>query len=100
MCVAATWFVCIRCGAAPPKRSKPSCMAIPRSSRVIGRRVEDIALPEGASIGCIVRGEDVLMAHHDTVVQADDHVILFITDRRHVEQVERLFLGEIALGRR
>jgi NhaP-type Na+/H+ and K+/H+ antiporter len=45
-----------------------------------------------------VRGEDVIMAHHDTVVQADDHVILFITDRRHVEQVERLFLGEIALS--
>ena len=39
------------------------------------------------------------MAHHDTVVQADDHVILFITDRRHVDQVEKLFLGETA-GRR
>jgi trk system potassium uptake protein len=71
-----------------------------RSSRVIGRKVEDIKLPEGASIGCVVRGEQVLMAHHDTTVQVDDHVILFITDRRHVEQVERLFLGEIALGRR
>jgi trk system potassium uptake protein TrkA len=71
-----------------------------RSSSVIGRKVEDIKLPEGASIGCIVRGEQVLMAHHDTTVQVDDHVILFITDRRHVEQVERLFLGEIALGRR
>ena len=70
-----------------------------RSSRVVGKRVEDIALPEGAKIGCIVRGEDVIMAHHDTVVQADDHVVLFITDRRHVDQVERLFLGETA-GRR
>jgi trk system potassium uptake protein TrkA len=70
-----------------------------RSSRVVGKRVEDIKLPEGASIGCIVRGDEVIMAHHDTVVQADDHVILFITDRRHVEQVERLFLGE-TLGRR
>jgi trk system potassium uptake protein TrkA len=70
-----------------------------RSSRVVGKRVEDIRLPDGASIGCIVRGEEVIMAHHDTVVQADDHVILFITDRRHVEQVERLFLGE-TVGRR
>jgi trk system potassium uptake protein TrkA len=70
-----------------------------RSSRVVGKRIEDIKLPEGAAIGCIVRGEQVIMAHHDTVVQADDHVILFITDRRHVEQVERLFLGE-TLGRR
>jgi trk system potassium uptake protein TrkA len=70
-----------------------------RSSRVVGKRVEEISLPEGTSIGCIVRGEQVLMAHHDTVVQADDHVVLFITDRRHVDDVERLFLGETA-GRR
>jgi trk system potassium uptake protein TrkA len=46
-----------------------------------------------------VRGDEVIMAHHDTVVQTDDHVVLFITDRRHVDQVERLFLGETS-GRR
>jgi trk system potassium uptake protein TrkA len=62
------------------------------SSRVVGRRVEQIILPEGTSIGAIVRGEEVIMAHHDTVVQADDHVILFLSDRRHLEAVERLFL--------
>ena len=62
------------------------------SSRVVGRRVEQIILPEGTSIGAIVRGEDVMMAHHDTVVQSDDHVILFLSDRRHLEAVERLFL--------
>ena len=71
-----------------------------RSSRVIGKKVEDIQLPAGASIGCVVRGDSVIMAHHDTIVQADDHVILFLSDRRHVEQVERLFLGETTLGRR
>jgi trk system potassium uptake protein len=31
------------------------------------------------------------MAHHDTVIEADDHVILFLTDRRHIDAVERLF---------
>jgi trk system potassium uptake protein len=64
-----------------------------RSSRVVGKRVEEIKLPDGASIGAIVRGEQVIMAHHDTVVQRDDHLILFLSDRRHVEAVERLFLG-------
>lgn len=59
--------------------------------RVIGRRIADIPLPEGATIGAIVRGEEVLIAHHDTVVQRDDHVILFLTDRRQVDAVERLF---------
>jgi trk system potassium uptake protein TrkA len=62
------------------------------SSRVIGRTVEQIELPDGTSIGAIVRGNDVIMAHHDTVVQSDDHVILFLSDRRHLEAVERLFL--------
>jgi len=64
-----------------------------RSSRVVGKRVEEIKLPDGATIGAIVRGDKVIMAHHDTVVQCDDHVILFLSDRRHVEAVERLFLG-------
>ncbi len=60
---------------------------------MVGRRVEQIKLPDGASIGAIVRGDEVIMAHHDTVVQEDDHVIVFLADRRHVEAVERLFVG-------
>jgi trk system potassium uptake protein TrkA len=64
-----------------------------RSSRVVGRRVEEVKLPDGAAIGAIVRGGQVIMAHHDTVLACDDHVILFLSDRRHVEAVERLFLG-------
>ena len=63
------------------------------SSRVVDRRVEDIPLPQGASIGALVRADEVIMAHHDTVVNADDHVIVYLSDRRHVEAVERLFLG-------
>ena len=59
--------------------------------RVIGKRIEDIPLPEGTTIGAIARGDEVLIAHHDTVIQRDDHVILFLTDRRHIEAVERLF---------
>src|SRR6202522_1483490 len=62
------------------------------SSRVVGKTVDQIELPEGTLIGAIVRGEQVIMAHHDTVVQADDHVILFLSDRRHLEAVEKLFL--------
>ncbi|MGB9329407.1 MAG: Trk system potassium transporter TrkA [Steroidobacteraceae bacterium] len=63
-----------------------------RSSRVVGKSVGEIPLPEGASIGAVVRGDEVIMAHHDTRVLADDHVILFLADRRHLEAVERLFL--------
>ena len=63
-----------------------------RSSRIVGRTVGQIELPEGASIGALVRGDEVIMAHHDTQVLANDHVILFLADRRHLEAVERLFL--------
>jgi trk system potassium uptake protein TrkA len=62
------------------------------SSRVVGKTVGEIPLPEGSSIGAVVRGEQVIMAHHDTVVQSGDHVILFLSDRRHIDAVERLFM--------
>jgi trk system potassium uptake protein TrkA len=61
------------------------------SSRVIGRRVEDIDLPSGTTIGAIVRGDEVMMAHHDTVVEAEDHVIVFVTDKKTLPRVEKLF---------
>ncbi len=62
-----------------------------RESRVVGRLIEEIRLPRGATISAIVRGDEVLMAHHDTQIEADDHVILFIADRRQIDEVERLF---------
>ena len=61
------------------------------SSKVVGRAIEDIRLPKGCNIGAIVRGDEVLIAHHDTVIQSDDHVILFLQDRMKVPDVERLF---------
>jgi len=63
----------------------------PSSSKVVGRAVEDIALPKGTSIGAIVRGVEVLIAHHDTVIQSEDHVILFLVDKRRISEVEKLF---------
>lgn len=62
-----------------------------RSSKVVGRRLEEIDLPEGASIGAIARGEEVLIAHDHVVVEPDDHVILFLTDKRRIQEVEALF---------
>jgi len=61
------------------------------SSKVIGRRVEDIDLPAGTTIGAVVRGDDVLMAHHDTVIEAEDHVIVFVADKKTLPRVEKLF---------
>lgn len=60
-------------------------------SKVVGRSVEDIELPKGAAIVAIVRNNTVIMAHHDTIIESDDHVILFLTDRRKIETLEKLF---------
>ncbi len=62
-----------------------------RDSKVVGRTVEDIDLPKGAAIVALVRDGQVIIAHHDTVVKSDDHVILFLTDRRKIENLEKLF---------
>ena len=62
-----------------------------RTSRVVGRRIEQINLPEGATIGAVVRGEEVMMAHHDTLIETDDHLIIFMQDRRKTVEVEKLF---------
>jgi trk system potassium uptake protein TrkA len=60
-------------------------------SKVVGRKIEDIELPKGAAIVTLVRDNRVIIGHHDTVIESDDHVILFLTDRRKIESIEKLF---------
>lgn len=61
------------------------------TSRVVGRAIQDIKLPTGTNIGAIVRNNAVIIAHHDTVIQANDHVILFLVDKKRIPEVEKLF---------
>lgn len=61
------------------------------SSMVVGRRIDEIDLPPSTSIGAIVRKDEVIIVHRDTVIEAEDHVILFLTNKRYIKEVERLF---------
>jgi len=61
-----------------------------RTSKLVGRRIEAIDLPEGVSIGAIARGEKVLIAHHDTLIEPEDHLIVFVPNKRMVPKVEKL----------
>jgi len=63
----------------------------PSSSKVVGKSIEDIKLPPGTTIGAIVRGKDVIIVHHDTIIQSEDHVIMFLVDKKFIPVVERLF---------
>ncbi|MDO9075689.1 MAG: Trk system potassium transporter TrkA [Rubrivivax sp.] len=76
-----------------------------KTCRMAGRRIEEVGLPKGAQVGAIVRGlhrsdgseagadarPEVIIAHHDTVVQTNDHVIIFVPRKRMVREVEKLF---------
>ncbi|NLD68795.1 MAG: Trk system potassium transporter TrkA [Limnobacter sp.] len=80
-----------------------------KSSQVVGRRIEQVDLPRGATIGAIVRpaAEDVLLAarrgpreqapaeviiaHHDVVINSGDHLIVFVENRRIISKIEKLF---------
>ena len=66
------------------------------SSKVIGRTLGDIELPAGTTIGAIVRGLDVLIAHDDIVVKPDDHLLLFLVDKSRIREVEKLFQAPLS----
>lgn len=61
------------------------------SSKVVGRAIENIALPSGTTIGAIIRDEQVIIARGTTVIEAGDHVILFVVDKKYIRDVEKLF---------
>ena len=67
-----------------------------KSSKVVGRRIEEIDLPKGATIGAIVRGNQVIIAHHDTLIQSGDHVIVFMINKQILPKIEKLF--QIGVG--
>lgn len=62
-----------------------------KSSRIIGRMLSDIKLPDDTIIMAVLRQEQVIMAHDELVICADDHIILFVGDKRDVSQIEQLF---------
>jgi trk system potassium uptake protein TrkA len=61
------------------------------TSKVIGRQLQEINLPPGTTIGGIIRGKKVIIAHRQVMVENEDHIILFVTDKRNINDVERLF---------
>ncbi|NNC68479.1 MAG: Trk system potassium transporter TrkA [Gammaproteobacteria bacterium] len=62
-----------------------------KTSKVVGRSIEQINLPNGATIGAIARGEEVMMAEADINIESEDHVIIFLADKTGVKDIERLF---------
>jgi len=81
-----------------------------KTSQIVGKRIGDIPWPHGVTVAALVRNFDtavivgqtdewtaitrhgeVVIAHHDTVIEPDDHVIVFCTNKKLVRKVEKLF---------
>jgi len=62
-----------------------------KTSRVVGRTLGEVKLPKGTTIGAMVRDGEVIIPHHDTLIEAEDHVILFVSEKKYIREVERLF---------
>lgn len=65
-----------------------------RTSRVVGRSLEELPLPPSANVVGVVRGEKLLIAHHDVIVESNDHLIVFLHDKRELPKLESLFRAE------
>ncbi len=65
------------------------------SSKVAGRAVSEIGLPRNTALGAVVRGGEVLIAHHDTVIESEDHLIFFVADKQRLPELERLFRVDV-----
>ncbi|MEE2803614.1 MAG: Trk system potassium transporter TrkA [Pseudomonadota bacterium] len=61
------------------------------TSQVVGRRIDEIALPPDTTLGAILRRDEVIIARGDTVIEAEDHIIVFVIDKQRIPEVERLF---------
>lgn len=64
------------------------------TSKVIDRTLKEIKLPKGITIGALFRDGKVIIPNEDTVFESGDHVILFVADKKHIKNVERLFQVE------
>ncbi|MGL9735877.1 MAG: TrkA C-terminal domain-containing protein [Symbiopectobacterium sp.] len=60
------------------------------TSKVVGRMIEDIKLPPGTLIGAIMHGDNVIITNDNMKIDQGDHVIMFLTDKKFVPEVERL----------
>ena len=67
-----------------------------KASKLVGRTIDEVTLPEGVSIGAILRGDQVIIAHHDTTIEAEDHLVLFVPHKQLIPKVEKLF--QVGLG--
>jgi len=54
---------------------------------IVGKQIDQIELPKGCVIGAIFSENAIKIAHHDTKINENDHLITFIADKKNLEEV-------------
>jgi trk system potassium uptake protein TrkA len=67
-----------------------------QSSKVIGKTLGELSLPSGATVGALIRHDEVMIAHDNIVVEPDDHFVLFLVDKTTIRDVEALFQAPVS----
>ena len=67
-----------------------------KTSKIVGKRISQLKLPSSIVVGAIVREDNVLLANHDLEIESDDHVIIFIFDRKEIPKIEKMF--QVSVG--
>lgn len=60
-------------------------------SSVVGRKVDTVKLPEGIVLGALIRANEVISIHHDTIFEEGDHVVMFTLDKKLIPEIEKKF---------
>jgi len=66
------------------------------TSKVVGREISQLQLPKGAIIGAVVRDKKVILPEPETVIESNDHIIIFVIEKKSIQDVERLFEVNLA----
>lgn len=61
------------------------------TSHVVGRNINAIRLPSGTVVGAIARGNEVIIPNKESYIKKGDHIIMFLTDKKFISDIERLF---------
>lgn len=61
------------------------------ANSVVGCQVDKIHFPSGIVMGALIRNQQVISIHHDTILEENDHVVMFAMDKKLVVHIEKTF---------
>ncbi|RVU83470.1 Trk system potassium transporter TrkA [Leucothrix sargassi] len=66
------------------------------TSRVVGRSLEQLKLPPGSTVCAVVKGSHVVLPNSEVIIEENDHVIIFLSDKRYIRVIEKMF--QVGMG--